>query len=96
MIATPQLLNLDATENGFAVDSVSGTSYQISDLGLEVITWIKNGDPLEEFPARIGEACDVDQHTAERDLTDFLGNLRTLDYSKVRSVASKISVKMIL
>jgi hypothetical protein len=76
MNATPQLLNLATNESGFAFDSVSGASYQFSELALEIIGWIKNGLDADQIRNRIVEAYDVAEHTADRDLTAYIANLR--------------------
>jgi len=78
MIATPQLNNLATNQSGFAFDSVSGASYQFSGLGLEIIEWIKEGLEADEIRARIVEIYDVGEHTAERDLTTYIANLRAV------------------
>ena len=55
MTATPQLLNLATNESGFAFDSVSGASYQFSELALEIIEWIKGGLDADQIRNRIVE-----------------------------------------
>ena len=76
MTATAQLLNLATNESGFAFDSVSGASYQFSELGLEIIGWIKDGLDADQIRNRIVEIYDVAEHTADRDLTSYIANLR--------------------
>jgi hypothetical protein len=78
MNPTEQLLNLATNANGFAFDSVSGASYQISQLGLQIIDRIRDGVTLDELSKFIIAEYDVDEHTAERDLTIFTSNLRSL------------------
>lgn len=78
MIATTQLINLATNESGFAFDSVSGASYQFSELGLEIIGWIKEGLDADGIRARIVETYEVGEHTAERDLTTYIANLRAM------------------
>lgn len=78
MNATPQLENLATNPNGFAFDSASGASYQISELGMEMIAWIREGLSEKELTDRVVAEYEIDPLSAERDLTLFIANLRAL------------------
>lgn len=78
MTATDRLKNLATSPNGFAFDAITGASYQLSGLGLEIIAWIRDGVERGEILCRIMDGYDVDEHTADRDLVLFLSSLRSL------------------
>ena len=71
-MSTP-LHDLLLNEHGFAFDTVEGRSYQLSPTALRLVRWMQEGESAEQaLLRRLLEEHDVDEHTARRDLGDFL------------------------
>lgn len=76
------LPNLDAlrrlatSESGFVFDPVKGESYTVSPCGLQVLCLLKEGRTYDEVLAQVTREYDVDSRQAERDISDFIIQLR--------------------
>ncbi|NOX17798.1 MAG: PqqD family protein [Chlorobi bacterium] len=68
--------NLAVSEEGFLFLPATGESFTLNEIGKIVIGLLKNGSSIEEIIERLTEEFDVDEHTAEKDVNDFLTQLK--------------------
>lgn len=71
-----RLRSLQVSENGFAFDSATGSTYSLSATSRQIIAWLLEGCPEEELPSRLVAEYDISPHTAVRDVDHFLVTLR--------------------
>ncbi|WP_022853083.1 PqqD family protein [Thermodesulfatator atlanticus] len=71
-----RLSRLAISEEGFIFDPVTGNSFTTNKVGLWILTRLKEGKSPSQILAEMTEHFEVDQETAERDLTDFLEQLK--------------------
>lgn len=80
--ATVTLPNQDAlrrlamSDSGFVFDPVNGDSFTVNPCGLTVLRLLKDGQGLREVLEQITKDYDVDSRKAERDILDFITQLR--------------------
>lgn len=67
--------NLAISESGFIFNPLSGESYSVNPLGLEIIQMLKEGQSGEEIRRRILNKYQVDETAFEKDFYDFTGAL---------------------
>ncbi|MGD8569593.1 MAG: PqqD family protein [Gammaproteobacteria bacterium] len=70
------LRRLAISDSGFVFDPVNGDSFTINACGLTVLRSLKDGQGLHEVLERITKEYDVDSRKAERDISDFIIQLR--------------------
>lgn len=68
--------NLAVSEEGFLFLPTTGESFMLNEIGKIVIRLLKNGKTVEEIIERLTEEFDVDERTAEKDVNDFLTQLK--------------------
>ncbi|OAG28576.1 PqqD family protein [Thermodesulfatator autotrophicus] len=71
-----KLKRLAINEEGFIFDPVSGNSFTTNRVGLWILQKLKEGKTPEEIISELPGYFEVDAETAERDVTDFLEQLR--------------------
>ncbi len=71
-----RLARLAINEEGFIFDPVTGNSFTTNQVGLWILQRLKEGKQVSDILAEMIEHFDVDAETAERDLTDFVEQLR--------------------
>jgi len=71
-----RLARLAINEEGFIFDPVTGNSFTPNQMGLWILKRLKEGKQVSDILAEMIEQFDVDAETAERDLTDFVEQLR--------------------
>ena len=71
-----RLARLAINEEGFIFDPVTGNSFTTNQMGLWILKRLKEGKQVSDILAEMIEQFDVDAETAERDLTDFVEQLR--------------------
>ncbi len=71
-----RLSRLAINEEGFIFDPITGNSFTTNQVGLWILERLKKGKKEEEILAEMLEYFEVDPETAERDLTDFIEQLR--------------------
>ncbi len=71
-----RLARLAINEEGFIFDPVTGNSFTTNQVGLWILQRLKEGKQVSDVLAEMIEQFDVDAETAERDLTDFVEQLR--------------------
>jgi PqqD family protein of HPr-rel-A system len=76
-----KLDDLLLNDRGFVFDAVEGVSYQLSPTALRLVRWIQEGDDTEEtLLQRLLNEYEVDEHTARRDLENFLTSAKELSW----------------
>ena len=68
--------NLAISENGFLFLPSTGESFTLNPIGKEIVEGLKAEKTLTEISSRITEDYDVEEAMIERDLTDFLNQLK--------------------
>ncbi len=68
--------NLAISENGFLFLPSTGESFTLNPIAIEIIEGLKSGKSLTEISAEIIKEYEVDETTLERDLTDFISQLK--------------------
>lgn len=76
-----KLKDLLLNDRGFVFDAVEGESYQLSPTASRLLHWMQEGESGEEGLLRcLLEAFEVDDHTARRDLDNFLNTITELGW----------------
>jgi hypothetical protein len=70
------LRRLAMSDSGFVFDPVNGDSFTVNPCGLTVLRLLKDGQGLREVLEQITKDYDVDSRKAERDVLDFITQLR--------------------
>ena len=81
-IDTGRLAGLSINDNGFAFDSRSGESFSVNHTGRRVIRRLVAGYDLEQITRELADGFLVDSTSIQRDLRDFLEQLRALQLAK--------------
>ena len=69
---------LALNDSGFVFDPVNGRSFTANDIGLYVLHFLQRSDDANALMVAIKRDFDVSQSDAERDITEFSGQLRKL------------------
>jgi len=70
------LRRLAISDSGFVFDPVNGDSYTVNPCGLTVLRLLKDGQSFNNVLQQITLDYDVDFRKAERDISDFIIQLR--------------------
>lgn len=68
--------NIAISDSGFVFHPVTGETFTLNPIGKEILTQIQKGISLEEITIEITEKFDVEKNVVERDLEDFLSQLK--------------------
>ena len=68
--------NIATSEEGFIFNPGTGDSFTTNFIGSEIITLLREEKPLQEIIAIIGIKYDVDENQFERDLDDYIDQLK--------------------
>lgn len=80
-IMSTKLNDLLLNDRGFVFDAVEGESYQLSPTAARLLRWMQEGVSDEEGLLRcLLEEFEVDDHTARRDLDNFLNTINELGW----------------
>ncbi|MFO7824305.1 MAG: PqqD family protein [Cyclobacterium sp.] len=79
--------NIAISESGFVFDPLSGESYSLNPLGLEIIHLIKNGQSYEDLSEVLLAKYEVDQETFDRYFYDFVATLKQFNLLEVETDA---------
>ncbi len=71
------LVRLAISEEGFIFDPFTGNSFTTNRVGLWILKQLKQGKTLQDIWQEMIEEFEVEPEVAERDLTDFIEQLRT-------------------
>jgi hypothetical protein len=72
------LETLAVTEDGFAFDQATGESYTLNSCGRLILQRLQNGENRKQIMAFISNEFGMSPGIVERDITDFLQQLKTL------------------
>jgi hypothetical protein len=68
--------NIAMSETGFVFNPVSGDSYSLNSVGIEIFNYLKVGLNIDSITEKMYEKYDVEKSVLERYLYDFLGYLK--------------------
>ncbi|MDF2157719.1 PqqD family protein [Algoriphagus sp. CAU 1675] len=68
--------NIAISDSGFVFDPMSGESFSLNPIGLEIIQLIKNGNNFKEITKVILDKYQVDEETLDRYFYDFISTLK--------------------
>jgi len=71
--------NIATSEEGFIFNPGTGDSFSTNEIGTDIISLLKEEKPLEEIIETICAKYDVDQNQFEKDLDDYLSQMK--DYT---------------
>lgn len=72
---------LQISTDGFAFDSTTGATYTLNRCGRLVLEKLQNGEDRTQIATALSDRFGIAQSLAERDLTDFLGQMEALGIS---------------
>ena len=61
-------------DRGFVFDPASGETFQLNATGLRIVRLLQSGLGQDAALSQVIAEFDVDEHTAQRDFTDFIEN----------------------
>jgi hypothetical protein len=67
--------NLAISENGFLFFPSTGDSFTLNEIGSSIVGLLKSDKSKSEIIEAIVEEYDIDENSAERDVTDFITQL---------------------
>ncbi|MBU0560857.1 MAG: PqqD family protein [Bacteroidetes bacterium] len=68
--------NLAISENGFLFYPLTGESFTVNQMGVQILNLLKKEEKPEQIISAIIDEYDTDHATAERDLGEFLTQLK--------------------
>ncbi len=71
--------NLAISENGFLFLPSTGDSFTLNPIAKEIVEGLKSEKTLTDISAQIKENYDVEEATIERDLTEFMNQLKNFN-----------------
>jgi len=71
--------NLAISDTGFVFDATSGESYSLNPIGLEILTYLKNGLKDEEIKEKMFTFEDIDETSFDLVYFDFIRTLQHFD-----------------
>ena len=74
--------NIAISDSGFVFDPLSGESYSLNPIGLEILQMVKNGQSFEAVSKHILEKYQVDAETFERYFYDFIATLKLFNLTE--------------
>ncbi len=81
-----KLERLAINDEGFIFDPETGNSYTVNQTGLFIIKLLKEGKNEDEIVRAITEEFEVGEEVAQRDLVDFLEQLRVYGLMEAQNV----------
>ena len=74
--------NLAVSEKGFVFDPKTGESFNVNEVGVEVINQLKKTSNIEEIINNLEEIYEVDKYTLEKSITDFLNMMQEFNLTE--------------
>ena len=68
--------SLAVSDSGFLFLASTGETFTLNAIGREIFKLLQSGDNLQAVQEKISEEYDVDRATLERDLDDFVTQLK--------------------
>lgn len=75
--------NLALSESGFLFDALTGHTYTLNQTGKVVLQGVMNGMAAEQIVVAIQERFDVPVNIAQKDVQEFIHQLKELNLAKV-------------
>ena len=73
--------NIATSQEGFIYNPGTGDSFSTNPIGTEIISMLKEDKPLKEIIDVICAKYDVDRHQFEKDLDDFVSQIKEFNIS---------------
>lgn len=73
-ISVPE--SLAVSDSGFLFNASSGESFTLNPIGKEIFLLLKQGETLSAIKGQILEGYNIDAATFERDMEDFISQLK--------------------
>lgn len=70
--------NIALSDTGFVFDPSTGNSFTVNPIGLEIISYLKEGRSPEEISQAITGKYETDEPGFEKDFADFVNMLQKL------------------
>jgi hypothetical protein len=74
--------NIAISDSGFVFDPLSGESFSLNQIAMEIIEFIKKGNGFEAVSQHILEKYEVDAETFERYYYDFIATLKQFNLTE--------------
>jgi hypothetical protein len=74
--------NLAVSDSGFLFMPSTGETFTLNSLGREIFRMIQTGKDFDEVLEFISAEYDIDRSSSDKDLTDFLGQLKNYNLIK--------------
>ncbi len=71
--------------DGFAFDPSSGDTFVLNGTAMTIYDRLTRGEPLSQISTALADLFGLDLSRAERDLAEFLHQLKTMGLTEVRS-----------
>jgi len=71
--------NLAISDNGFLFLPSTGESFTLNPIAKEIVEKLRESKTVEEISSQIAENYEIDEANVERDLTDFINQLKTFN-----------------
>ncbi len=68
--------NLAVSDSGFLFNPLTGESFSLNPMGIELFQLIKDNTATDEIRNQLMDTYDVDEATFEKDFQDFIGMLQ--------------------
>ncbi len=81
-----KLNKLAINDEGFIFDPETGNSYTVNEVGLFILKQLKEGKSESEILDALVENYEVEREEAEKDLIDFLEQLRLMGILEAKNV----------
>lgn len=69
--------NIAISENGFIFNPLTGDSFSVNETGVFILQKLKEEETIEAILQSLMDEYELDAHTAEKDLNDFLTMLKS-------------------
>lgn len=69
--------NIAISENGFIFNPLTGDSFSVNETGVFIIQKLKEEETIEAILQSLMDEYELDAHTAEKDLNDFVSMLKS-------------------
>jgi len=74
--------NLAVSDSGFLFMPSTGETFTLNSLGREIFRMIQSGKDFDEVLEFISAEYDIDRSSSDKDLADFLGQLKNYNLIK--------------
>ncbi len=71
--------NIAISDSGFIFLPSTGETFTLNEMGKEIFKLLQAKKSLEEISSEIIKEYDIDEHTLERDIEDFILRLKSLN-----------------